>query len=169
MIGKGYDGETAFQYTYDSYGNLARTKDLSTQEIQEYQYDLAGRLVGMDSSTGQTLRISYDSKNRTDTFTSRVGSRSTQTHYRYGDTTAGEKAGLIYGLEVDGTAAVSYTYDGLARRNTKTLQLGTPFTTAYSYLAGAGTGTTTALVEKLQNGTETLWYPSPTPMITAAI
>ena len=169
MTGKGYDGETAFQYTYDSYGNLARTKDLSTQEIQEYQYDLAGRLVGMDSSTGQTLRISYDSKNRTDTFTSRVGSRSTQTHYRYGDTTAGEKAGLIYGLEVDGTAAVSYTYDGLARRNTKTLQLGTPFTTAYSYLAGAGTGTTTALVEKLQNGTETLWYPSPTPMITAAI
>ena len=156
--GKGYDGEIAFQYTYDSYGNLARTKDLTTQEIQEYQYDLAGRLVGMDSSVGQTLRISYDSKNRTDTFTSRVGSRSTQTHYRYGDTSAGEKAGLIYGLEVDGTAAVSYTYDGLARRNTKTLQLETPFTTTYSYLAGAGTGTTTALVEKLQNGTETLWY-----------
>ena len=158
MTGKGYDGETAFQYTYDSYGNLARTKDLSTQEIQEYQYDLAGRLVGMDSSAGQTLRISYDSKNRTDTFTSRVGNRSTQTHYRYGDTTVGEKAGLIYGLEVDGTAAVSYTYDGLARRNTRTLQLGTPFTTTYAYLAGAGTGTTTALVEKLQNGTETLWY-----------
>ncbi len=158
MTGKGYDGETVFRYTYDSYGNLARTEDLSTQEIQEYQYDLAGRLVGMDSSAGQTLRISYDSKNRTDTFTSRVGSKSTQTHYRYGDTTAGEKAGLIYGLDVDGTAAVRYTYDGLARRNTKTLQLETPFTTTYAYVTGAGEGTTTALVEKLQNGTETLWY-----------
>ena len=49
----------------------------------------------------------------------RWGSRSTQTHYRYGDTTAGEKVGLIYGLEVDGTAVISYTYDGLGQLSRK--------------------------------------------------
>lgn len=52
--------------TYAGYGNTVRHEDLLNQVNYSYNYDMIGRLVGMNSSLGQTLRISYDSKNRTD-------------------------------------------------------------------------------------------------------
>lgn len=39
---------------------------------------MIGRIVGMDSTDGQTLRIAYDSKNRTDYVVSKVGDSSTK-------------------------------------------------------------------------------------------
>lgn len=46
--------------TYARYGNTVRHEDLLNQV--NYNYDMIDRLVGMNSSLGQSLRISYDSK-----------------------------------------------------------------------------------------------------------
>jgi hypothetical protein len=48
--------------TYAGYGNTVRHEDLLNQVNYSYNYDMIGRLVGMNSSLGQSLRISYDSK-----------------------------------------------------------------------------------------------------------
>ena len=157
-IEKKYNDQAAYRYVYDAYGSLARKESLLDQTVTDYQYDMIGRIVGMDSTDGQTLRIAYDSKNRTDYVVSKVGDSSTKTRYLYGNTGANQKAGLIYGVEIDDTPAVSYAYDNMARRTGRTLDLGTDYVTSYGYLAGNETGTTTALVERLQSGPETWWY-----------
>lgn len=155
---KKYNDQAAFRYVYDAYGNLARTENLINQTTVNYQYDMIGRPVGMNSSDGQSLRISYDSKNRIDYVTSKIGTETTKTKYVYGNTSASQKAGLIYGVEIDESPVVSYAYDNMARRSTRTLDLDTDFVTSYGYLAGKSAGTTTALIERMQNGSETLWY-----------
>lgn len=58
--GKSYNGQTAFTYVYDAYGNLARTTDLVNNITYTYQYDMVGRVTGMDSTQGQSIRIAYD-------------------------------------------------------------------------------------------------------------
>lgn len=157
-IEKKYNDQAAYRYVYDAYGSLARKESLLDQTVTDYQYDMIGRIVGMDSTDGQTLRIAYDSKNRTDYVVSKVGDSSTKTRYLYGNTGANQKAGLIYGVEIDDTPAVSYAYDNMARRTGRTLDLDTDYVTSYGYLAGNEAGTTTALVERLQSGPETWWY-----------
>ena len=158
MVEKKYSDQAAYRYVYDAYGSLARKESLLDQTVTDYQYDMIGRIVGMDSTDGQTLRIAYDSKNRTDYVVSKVGDSSTKTRYLYGNTGANQKAGLIYGVEIDDTPAVSYAYDNMTRRTGRTLDLGTDYVTSYGYLAGNEAGTTTALVERLQSGPETWWY-----------
>ena len=158
MVEKKYSDQAAYRYVYDAYGSLARKESLLDQTVTDYQYDMIGRIVGMDSTDGQTLRIAYDSKNRTDYVVSKVGDSSTKTRYLYGNTGANQKAGLIYGVEIDDTPAVSYAYDNMARRTGRTLDLDTDYVTSYGYLAGNEAGTTTALIERLQSGPETWWY-----------
>ena len=150
--GKSYNGQTAFTYVYDAYGNLARTTDLVNNVTYTYQYDMVGRTTGMDSTQGQTLRVAYDDKNRTDYVVSKVGGSGTKTQYVYGETGNGQKAGLIYGVKIDDQNTLSYTYDELARTSTRTLDLGTDFTTSYEYLDGNTLGSTTTLVSKMTNG-----------------
>ena len=152
--GKSYDGQTAFTYVYDAYGNLARTTDLVNNVTYTYQYDMVGRTTGMDSTQGQTLRVSYDDKNRTDYVVSKVGDTSTKTQYVYGETENGQKTGLIYGVKVDDQDAVSYTYDELARLSSRTLNIGhnNGLTTFYEYLDGNSVGMTTPLVSKISMG-----------------
>ena len=152
--GKSYDGQTAFTYVYDAYGNLARTTDLVNNVTYTYQYDMVGRTIGMDTTQGQTLRVSYDDKNRTDYVVSKVGDTSTKTQYVYGETENGQKTGLIYGIKVDDQDAVSYTYDELARLSSRTLNIGhnNGLTTFYEYLDGNSVGMTTPLVSKISMG-----------------
>ena len=156
--GKSYNGQTAFTYVYDAYGNLARTTDLVNNVTYTYQYDMVGRTTGMDSTQGQTLRVAYDDKNRTDYVVSKVGGSGTKTQYVYGETGNGQKAGLIYGVKIDDQNTLSYTYDELARTSTRTLDLGTDFTTSYEYLDGNTLGSTTTLVSKMTNGNVSWLY-----------
>ena len=158
IIEKKYNGESAFKYTYDAYGNTVRHEDLLNQVNYSYNYDMIGRLVGMNSSLGQTLRISYDSKNRTDYVVSKVGDISTKTQYVYGDAAQQQKAGLIYGVKIDDKDTVTYTYDNLARISARTLNLPTPFTTSCSYLAGDKAGSTTTMVGSVNNNGNSLIY-----------
>ena len=83
-----------------------------------------------------------------------------RTQYVYGDVTKKEKPGLLYGVKVDGTQRVSYTYDPLTRLQKRTLNLdnGKTFETTYSFVPGAKNGVTTMLVSKVKNGTHELSY-----------
>ena len=90
--------------------------------------------------------------NRTIYVVSKAGGSGTKTQYVYGNTGSGQKAGLIYGVKIDDQDILSYTYDDLARTATRTLDLGTDFTTSYEYLDGNSLGSTTTLVSKMTNG-----------------
>ena len=68
--------------------------------------------------------------------------------------------GLFYGLTLDGTQRLEYTYDELGRVEKRTVKLdgGKEYHTTYTYVAGNGRGKTTPLVESVTNGTQTLYY-----------
>ena len=53
---------------------------------------------------------------------------------------------------------MSYAYDELARIKERTLNLTSPFKSSVNYLSGASPNTTTAMVERLQNGNDILSY-----------
>ena len=66
--------------------------------------------------------------------------------------------GLIYGVKINDQDTVSYTYDELARIKERTLNLTSPFKTSFGYAQGPSSGTTTAIVERIQNGNDILSY-----------
>ena len=78
----------------------------------------------------------------------------------YGDAEKNQMPGLFYGLTVDGTQRVEYTYDELGRVEKRTVKLdgGKEYHTTYTYAAGNGRGKTTTLAESVTNGTQTLYY-----------
>ena len=124
-----------------------------------YNYDTINRLVGMDATNGQELRVHYDDKNRVDYNISKVNGQSVKTTYQYGDTAnPAQKPGLIYGVKINDQDTVSYAYDDLARIKERTLNLTSPFKSSVNYLSGASPNTTTAMVERLQNGNDILSY-----------
>ena len=160
-----WNGKICYKNTYDSDGNLVRHEDLENGSREEYQYDLIGRLVRRRTSEGQSLAVSYDGKNRVKSLYQKTegsssGSTATKTEYIYGEAEKLQSPGLIYGLKVDGSERLSYTYDVLARRNAKTLHFdnGRTYQTTYEFVPGKEAGTTTALVESITNGSRKLSY-----------
>ena len=84
---------------------------------------------------------------------------SLSTSYIYGDNSVdGQKTGLIYGVNLNGTQKLGYQYDELTRLKTRTISTDTPYVTEYGYLEGATAHTTTTLVKTIKNGTDTLEY-----------
>ena len=77
--------------------------------------------------------------------------------YVYGSQ-AEQNADFIYGIKQNGTDILSYSYDKLARLSSRTLNTTTGFTSNYTYLAGANAGSTTTLIESINNGGNTLSY-----------
>ena len=105
------------------------------------------------------MRVHYDDKNRVDYNISKVNGQSVKTTYQYGDTAnTAKKPGLIYGVKINDQDTVSYTYDELARIKERTLNLTSPFKTSFGYAQGPSSGTTTAMVERIQNGNDILSY-----------
>ena len=88
-----------------------------------------------------------------------LGDISLNTEYIYGNNAvSGQKAGLIYGVKLNGNQKLSYSYDELARLSSRTLSTTTPFVTEYGYLQGIAAGTTTTLVKTVKNGNDSLEY-----------
>ena len=58
------------------------------------------------------------------------------------------------------TLKQTYSFDSLCRQNQKSVQINslTPYVTSYTYVKGAGTNTTTTLLESIKNGVQTLSY-----------
>lgn len=158
-------GRCQFRTVYDTMGNAIREIDATTGRLFEYEYDLIGRLIGIERTGSeatikkQQLRLAYDAKNRVDYLTSIVDGVATKTQYVYGDgLTPGSLAELIYQVMVNDTKRVEYSYDNLARGYTRKLNTAVPFTTTYQIKKGTAPGTTTTLVESITNGASTLSY-----------
>ena len=149
-----------FENAYDEYDNLCTQKDLISQAVYQYRYDLIDRIVALDTNRGQKLRLSYDEKNRVKSMTHKVYGNGNTVSYLYGDSEKKELPGLIYGIQVDGTRRSTIAYDLTGRVKTRTLNLdnGKTYETGYTYLAGKQPWQTTTLVREVKNGTGKLSY-----------
>ena len=150
VVEKKLDGATRFKYDYDNRGNLARLTDTQTGITKEYAYDLIGRTIGMTTSDGLRLGLKYDDKNRVEKYVWQIGDKSYTTNYFYGKTPDGAiaKPGLIYGLSINNSLNLDYTYDSLGRRTQRTLG---SYVQNYEYLPGAADNSTTTLVNRLDS------------------
>ncbi|WP_160316123.1 RICIN domain-containing protein [Acetobacterium bakii] len=158
-------GRCQFRTVSDTMGNAIREIDATTGRLFEYEYDLIGRLIGIERTGSeatikkQQLRRAYDTKNRVDYLTGIVDGVATKTQYVYGDgLSAGSLSELIYQVMVNDTKRVECSYDNLARGYTRKLNTAVPFTTTYQIKKGTAPGTTTTLVESITNGASTLSY-----------
>ena len=124
-----------------------------------FRYDLIGRTVEMKTSDGQRKNFIYDKFNRLSLSKLLIDKITFNSGYIYGDNTVeGQKAGLIYGVKLNGTQKLAYQYDELSRLKNRTINTITPFVTEYSYLEGTTANTTTTLVKTIKNGNDTLAY-----------
>ena len=159
LISESTNGVTSRTYVYDKSGNVAQIHDLIANLFVKTQYDLIGRTIGMKSSDGQAMQFVYDKYNRVSLVEWCMGNMSIGTAYIYGDNAiVGQKTGLIYGVEVNGTQKIGYTYDDLTRLQKRTLLTETPYVTEYTYLSGADAGKTTSLVETIKNDNDMYTY-----------
>ena len=148
-----YNNVVMAKFRYDKFGNLYEKQDLFTNITYHYNYDLIGRTTGVSGSDGTSLNYVYDDYNRIEKLVSKIGDNSNVTEYNYGDSDiSGQKDGLIYGVKQNGTERISYSYDGLARLNKKTINTTTPFETRYDYLAGETNEKTTPLIRTMLIG-----------------
>lgn len=147
------------KYVYDKQNNIARIYDLAAGYNTTYSYDLIGRITGINIGNGQSLNYLYDKFNRLSLYKWSLGNIALTNGYIYGDSAvSGQKTGLIYGVKLNGTEKIAYSYDELIRLKTRTLKTTTPFVTEYGYLEGAKVGTTTTLIKTVKNGNDTLEY-----------
>ena len=159
VTAKSYNDIVKARFRYDKFGNLYETQDLFTNVTYRYNYDLIGRISGINGTNGTSLNYVYDNFNRVSKYIAKVGNNTNATEYIYGDSAvSGQKNGLIYGVKQNDVQRISYAYDELSRLSTRTLNTTTPFVTQYSYHQGATAGSTTALVKTVQNGNDVYEY-----------
>ncbi len=152
-----YDGTAAFRYKYDNYGNDIQHDDLLNNVKYFFKYDSLGRPVIMRTTHGQELQISYDNKNRADKVVCGIDGVNTTTEYLYGNAASGQMPDMAYGVKIDGSQMLTYTYDKLCRTATRKLNLTAPYLTSYTFLQNAAGGDTT-LVSSVTDGNKTLNY-----------
>ena len=154
-----YNDVVKVKYKYDKFGNLYEKQDLFINTTYNYSYDLIGRITKISGSDGTSVNYAYDNYNRISKQLSKIQNESLLTEYIYGDSSiAGQYDGIIYGVKQNGQNSILYSYDELARLNTRTLNTTAPFVTSYGYLQGAKDGTATTLVKTVTNGNDTFEY-----------
>ena len=155
LTGIKYGGVEKFTYTYNNQGNLYKIQDAINNQTVHYEYDFIDRLTRVRNSNGLELLLSYDTKNRMDSYTSILNGSAMKTGFVYGDpvTNPAHKPGLIYGVRLDDLQILSYNYDTLGRRTGRNIAPDgyVRFISNYSYLAGSAENTTTALLESFSN------------------
>ena len=167
LVEKKYGDYTAgpIRYSYDPNGNLYKVTDgLWSSGIQTlYEYDLAGRIVGVRAAetTGiQNHRASMerrytDGKGTVESQSVRIYGPGNQTAesvkytYRYGDWSVGEMPGVLYDVEKDGASFLEYVYDGLGRVTERKVG-GLTAKEKYTYSPGPD-GTTTTQVKTFRD------------------
>ena len=132
-----YNGSTNFEWFSDKSGAVIRSRDLVNSAEYNYDYDTTGRLV-RQSKTNTSLsntanrfvsafEYGYDLNNN---ITKLISSNKydTITHqYTYG------KDNLLEKYVLDGGRQVTYSYDGLNRNTSITLNTERPLITSYTY------------------------------------
>lgn len=159
VTAKSYNDIVKARFRYDKFGNLYETQDLFTNVTFRYNYDLIGRISGINGTNGTSLNYVYDNLNRVSKYVAKIGNNTNTTEYIYGNSAVnGQKNGLIYGVKQNDVQRISYAYDELSRLSTRTLNTTTPFVTQYSYHQGATAGSTTTLIKTVQNGNDVYEY-----------
>ena len=152
--------EKLFTNTYDNYGNVVCHVNHRNNQINHYQYDFIGRILGKDSSDGMRLRTVYDDKNRVKSCTYLVEGKGNTTEYIYGEAEKLQKPGLNYGVRINGKDCVDYIYDVLGRQDRQITRLSDTKTmeVEYTYVPGKEKGLTTTLIESVKTEDGTLYY-----------
>ncbi len=145
-------------YTYDYMGNVALAKVTNSAQTVEYatysyEYDSLGRLLRYYETLGdeivQQVETSYDSKNRTASYSYYDGSQMRSIDYTYDN-----NSGVLTRYDFGADGALGYTYDALNRVNRKFIRHSssstTNWTVDYQYKAGSATNQTTSLVSQLK-------------------
>lgn len=154
-------------YTYDYMGNVAVAKVTNSSQTVEYatytyEYDSLGRLLRYYETLGdeivQQVETSYDSKNRTASYSYYDGSQMRSIDYTYDDA----KSGVLTKYDFGSDGALGYTYDALNRVNKKFIRHTSSATTdwevAYQYKAGSAANQTTSLVSQLKYAIGSQYY-----------
>ncbi len=154
-------------YTYDYMGNVALAKVTNSAQTVEYatylyEYDSLGRLLRYYETLGdeivQQVETSYDSKNRTASYSYYDGSQMRSIDYTYDDNNSGVLTRYDFGTD----GALGYTYDALNRVNKKfirhTSSTATDWEVAYQYKAGSAANQTTSLVSQLKYAIGSQYY-----------
>ena len=144
-----------------------------------YTYDLAGRLIKEEvrqnsaKDNGDLIRrtvFAYeDGTNRLISRKDVFAAMPVSTGYVYGNTANGEMADSIYGVTLNGYNQISYTYDSLGRKSSRTLNASGSrnVVTEYSYLQGTDSSKTTTLLDTVtQDGVVTQYTYDATGNIT---
>lgn len=128
------NGTRNFEWNYDSTGNLYSHNDFVNNQKYLYTYDSTNRLIRqsvIDSDDNHNVydaEYGYDLNNNANRFTSRAGGKSLTESFSYGSDN------LVSSYTYPTGKTVTYTYDGLLRRNTANIDTTTPITHQYVYL-----------------------------------
>lgn len=156
------DGTTQKLYSaeYDNYGNMEEYQDHCNSISYHYQYDLIGRLLGIETSNGFVNRVSYDNKNRLSSLIYKVKGVGNKIEIVYGDVDMQELPGLSYCVSINNERKLEYAYDGLARINRVKTNLSDAksIEREYEFEAGKGLGHTTCLPACVRDNGHAIWY-----------
>lgn len=147
-----YSGEEKFSYLYNNTGNLYQKTDLINNQTIQYLYDFINRPTQVKNSNGLALNFNYDSLNRLSDYTSVLNGVSTKTGYIYGNpvVSSSQKPGLIYGVKLNNSDELYYSYDSLSRKRYRGMG-SEMFGTNYAYMPGAYANSTTTMLESITN------------------
>ncbi|MGN0178101.1 MAG: DNRLRE domain-containing protein, partial [Monoglobaceae bacterium] len=126
------NGTQNFTWKYDSTGNMYSHEDLVNNQRFLYTYDTTGRLVRQNVLNNSKKSIysseyGYDLNNNVSRFTSTAGGANVTETFEYGTDNLASK----YTYPSGKTA--TYTYDGILRRSTATINTDTPINHQYVY------------------------------------
>ena len=145
------------RYEYDQSGNLAEIHNWADGVISRFSYDTIGRLTTavsdseLDPNYGRYERYqTYDAFNRISKLSFIRGSTSLNYRFNY------NRKQQLTSVDLPNDKTMSYTYDGLNRLVSQSLNTTTPITRTYGYLQGSLGSTTT--VSSLTNTQGTFTY-----------
>lgn len=129
--------------SYDENGNISSKHPGGSYEqgAVYYDYDLSGRMVSktmsseFDSSIMNTLTYKYlDQKNLLEKYRFANQTGSYLTSFLYGDIDKGQIPDAVYGVKLDDTLRIGYSYDGFARQSSRVLYTDdAQITTSYGF------------------------------------
>ena len=158
---EGYSNGLSYNYLYRGDGSIYQVRSTNGNEINTYDYDSIGRIAFRElahSGIGlnQVTRYSYTNKNQpygigiiaNSNTGGLIDTYETYTYNAYGDVSV---------KQMFSGQLVNYGYDSLNRLSSRSVS-GTNFTTAYTYMNGAGSNTTTPLIASMsyKNGASVL-------------
>lgn len=105
------NGATAYLYTYDARGNLAKATDRTSgsDRVTQYSYDIGDRLIRKSNPDGSEIKYSYDSTNRPTGGSYTFAGQTKSTSFDYGFDNRKHNTFLTSGGEV------THAYDTLNR------------------------------------------------------